>query len=65
MKDYFNQIWEDHPDLKNRKIVVHTFSNNGIQTWYNVKELLNHPVGFIFDSGTKKNVIAYAITYTF
>ena len=52
MKDHFDQVWQTHPELKSRRIVAHTFSNNGVQTWCNVRELLEQPVGFIFDSGT-------------
>ena len=51
MEEKFADIFDEHPELKKRQIVAHTFSNNGIQTWCNVKELLPHPQGFIFDSG--------------
>ena len=51
MEEKLDDIFGEHPELKEREIVAHTFSNNGIQTWCNVRDLLPHPQGFIFDSG--------------
>ena len=57
MRDHFDEVWREHPDLIQRKVVVHSFSNNGIQTWCNVRDLLDHPVGFIFDSGIVTDIL--------
>jgi len=51
MAENFDKIWTEYPELKEPRLVTHTFSNNGIQTWCNVRELLPKPVGFVFDSG--------------
>ena len=41
-------------NIENLNIVVHTFSNNGLQTWLNIKKFLPEPAGYVFDSGPSK-----------
>ena len=47
----FEKFYSENPEYENSNIVLSCFSNNGIQTYNNVKDLLPHPIGFIFDSG--------------
>lgn len=47
----FEKFYSEHPEYENSNVVLQCFSNNGIQTYNNVKELMPHPIAFIFDSG--------------
>ena len=47
----FEKFYSENPKYEKSEIVLSCFSNNGIQTYNNVKDLLPHPIGFIFDSG--------------
>ena len=40
----------DNSDLKDRKVILHTFSNGGMQCYQNIKPLLPTPSAYIFDS---------------
>ena len=47
----FENFYSVNPEYENSDIVMSCFSNNGIQTYNNVKDLMPHPIAFIFDSG--------------
>ena len=51
MEEYMKPLWEEHPDLEQISPIVHTFSNNGIQTWFNLTDVFQPHKGVIFDSG--------------
>lgn len=51
MAEYMEPLWKEHPDLTETAPIVHTFSNNGIQTWFNLAEVFQPHKGVIFDSG--------------
>ena len=50
MEEHMEPLWKEHPDLQQAAPVVHTFSNNGIQTWFNLAEVFQPHKGVIFDS---------------
>jgi len=50
MEEHMEPLWKEHPDLKETAPIVHTFSNNGIQTWFNLAEVFQPHKGVIFDS---------------
>ena len=45
------KFYSENPEYENSNVVLQCFSNNGIQTYNNVKDLMPHPIAFIFDSG--------------
>ena len=47
----FQKFYSENPEYEDSNVVLQCFSNNGIQTYNNVKELMPHPIAFIFDSG--------------
>jgi len=51
MEQKFDKFYSEHPQAKEADVILQTFSNNGIQTWNNVRAHLQHPKAFIFDSG--------------
>merc|ERR1712212_1105369 len=59
MATKFDKFYNENPEYKDRNVVVQSFSNNGIQTYNNVKSLLPHPTAFIFDSGPAYCIFPY------
>ena len=51
MADKIDAFRHDHPDLAGRPFALTTFSNNGLQTWDQLRHNFAQPEAFIFDSG--------------
>ena len=50
MRSHINDLMKDNNDLTDRKCILHTFSNGGMQCYQNIKPLLPTPSAYIFDS---------------